>query len=516
MERTRRSHPETILIPLLALTFGGAIPEASASFTSDGSMGLPGFKAGVVMAWGDYDDDGDLDLLAAGDPGTGTYITRIYRQDPGPAFVSVDPGLPGVNRGSVAWDDEDGDGDLDILLCGDANGSPLTAVYLQTSPGVFLMKGTVLQPVTDGEAAWGDYDNDGDLDVLVSGLNAGVRYTRVYRHNPDGQYEWVTAVTLTGLSGSGVSWVDTDGDGDRDIFVNGFDGINYVSRLYRNDGNEVFVSTQDLTGVAEGKAAWGDYDVDGDLDLILTGRGPTSGSDDDALPQRVRELHPRLLQRVAGLFPVRGGVGRLRQRRAPRSDPLRLHRLDTGQHGVSQRLRVLQLPDPGRDRASPDLGGRGGVGRLRRRRPARLRDGRRDGDGIHDRVLPEHDSRLPARGSGHGAGRRGPDRRPAAVRPAPHRRYDLEPEGGACPGRQRCAVRAVHSRRSSAGRCDGKRPYCVAGAVRAGTGSVLLVGAKRGCLAAGVRVHAPSRTSVFSGPPTLAWWRRTPWTGSGK
>ena len=63
--------------------------------------------------------DGDLDLLLMGDAGT-NLITRIYRNDHG-AFTELDVGLPGMSLGSAAWGDADGDGWLDLLLAGSTN-----------------------------------------------------------------------------------------------------------------------------------------------------------------------------------------------------------------------------------------------------------------------------------------------------------------------------------------------------------------------------------------------------------
>ncbi len=72
------------------------------------------------MAWGDYDNDGDLDILIAGNtllgntPG-GLIVTKIYNNNNG-VFTDINAGLPGVTKGSVSWGDYDNDGDLDILL----------------------------------------------------------------------------------------------------------------------------------------------------------------------------------------------------------------------------------------------------------------------------------------------------------------------------------------------------------------------------------------------------------------
>src|SRR6185503_12681952 len=82
---------------------------------SDISAGLTGVYSSSV-AWGDYDNDGDLDILLSGKSSTG-YISRVYQNTSG-TFSDTSAGLTGVDSSSVAWGDYDNDGDVDILLTG--------------------------------------------------------------------------------------------------------------------------------------------------------------------------------------------------------------------------------------------------------------------------------------------------------------------------------------------------------------------------------------------------------------
>jgi len=87
--------------------------------------------------------------------------------------------LTGVYQSSVAWGDYDNDGDLDILLTGKAgSNNPVAKVYRNDS-GTFTDIGASLTGVYGGSAAWGDYDNDGDLDILLTGMNV----CKVYRND---------------------------------------------------------------------------------------------------------------------------------------------------------------------------------------------------------------------------------------------------------------------------------------------------------------------------------------------
>ncbi len=79
------------------------------------------------MAWGDYDNDGDLDILLAGYGWPGpSRTTRIYRNDGGGTFTDIGAALTAVSDCSVAWGDYDNDGDLDILLAGDTGSGLVT------------------------------------------------------------------------------------------------------------------------------------------------------------------------------------------------------------------------------------------------------------------------------------------------------------------------------------------------------------------------------------------------------
>jgi predicted nucleotidyltransferase len=131
------------------------------------------------VAWGDYDNDGDLDILLTGYGVVGGGpVAKVYRND-GPAagsgwnFVDSGAQLTGVYRSSVAWGDYDNDGDLDILLTGDSGDSPVAKVY-RNDGGVFADSGRRMTPsaLESGSVAWGDYDNDGDLDILLTGYTA--------------------------------------------------------------------------------------------------------------------------------------------------------------------------------------------------------------------------------------------------------------------------------------------------------------------------------------------------------
>ncbi len=122
-------------------------------------------------------------------------------------------------------------------------------------------------------AAWGDYDGDGDLDLYVGNeADEAHRYpSQLFRNRGDGTFEDVaTAARVSNLRyAKGAAWGDVDNDGDLDLYVSNF-GAN---RLYLNDGG-IFLDAAIRVGVTEPEresfATWFfDYDNDGDLDLYV-------------------------------------------------------------------------------------------------------------------------------------------------------------------------------------------------------------------------------------------------------
>ncbi|MEZ4616453.1 MAG: VCBS repeat-containing protein [Caldilineaceae bacterium] len=80
---------------------------------------------------------------------------------------------------------------------------------------------------------------------------------------------------FTALTKSSAAWADYDQDGDLDLLLIGSsDSANHFTKLYRNDGNHHFSEAHRcITGSAQRRGCWGDYDQDGDPDIALSGSG---------------------------------------------------------------------------------------------------------------------------------------------------------------------------------------------------------------------------------------------------
>ncbi|HUX94427.1 MAG TPA: FG-GAP-like repeat-containing protein, partial [Bacteroidales bacterium] len=235
------------------------------------------------VAWGDYDNDGDLDILLTGRNNSSLPVTIIYRNNGINVFTEQSAiSLQKISYGSVAWGDYDNDGDLDILLSGATgdypNYNPVSKIYRNDGNNLFNeQSGISLQGVYYGSIAWGDYDNDSDLDILITGATGNSPnydpISKIYRNDGGNSFNELSELTLKGVYQSSVAWGDYDNDGDLDILLSGKVSNGLFTGIYNNNGNNHFTENTniDFIDVKNCSVAWGDYDNDGDLDILLTG-----------------------------------------------------------------------------------------------------------------------------------------------------------------------------------------------------------------------------------------------------
>lgn len=205
-------------------------------------------------------------------------IERFY--DIAPALGLAEAGL----AGGVITDDFDGDGLLDILVTSWGMRDPMH-FYHNDGEGGFEDRSVTagLEGLVGGlNAMQADYDNDGDLDVLVLrgawDMDYGRRPNSLLQNDGKGRFEDVTeAAGLLSFHPTQVAaWADYDGDGWLDLFV-GNESLGteiHPSELYRNQGDGSFREQAaelglDTIGVVKG-AAWGDIDDDGRPDLYVS------------------------------------------------------------------------------------------------------------------------------------------------------------------------------------------------------------------------------------------------------
>ena len=247
---------------------------------------------GQAVCWGDFDNDGDQDLFRA----TGTSSARRLLRNNGDGTFTDITAAAGISTGglvSCAWGDYDGDGDLDLYLAVGCN--PGTNFLYRNNGNSTFTDVTAAAGVGGDsahcslDAAWSDYDNDGDLDLYVvyTELNdPSPRANQLFR-NTGGVFSDVAVSTGTNLVSASrrALWADYDNDGFPDLLV-----VNVSSRsdvLYHNNRNGTFSNVTAAAGIVESAncydEVWADLNNDGFLDIFCAGDSFTPSS----TPQRV-------------------------------------------------------------------------------------------------------------------------------------------------------------------------------------------------------------------------------------
>ncbi|MDA1028476.1 MAG: VCBS repeat-containing protein [Bacteroidetes bacterium] len=269
-------------------------------FNPFSSNAIPNVWSGAVE-WGDVDGDGDTDLLVAGAKNlTAPFnaVTQIILNEGNLVFREAGANLPGIAFGDASWGDMDGDGDLDIALTGDKGGGELYTGIFRNDDGQFVDIHAGLPPLLDGSLAWADFDVDGDLDLFVTGgkIDPGTLLGQsILFVNQNGRFERHPFPFDGILSGEAV-WGDYENDGDPDLYISGSSSPfgRGVGRLFRNENGQ-FAAEIDLVGLRNASVAFGDYNGDKDMDLVILGR------DDDGVIQ-VRFM---INQQIPELIPPR-------------------------------------------------------------------------------------------------------------------------------------------------------------------------------------------------------------------
>lgn len=249
------------------------------TFTWDTNAVLPGINLGVGV-WGDYDNDGAPDILLTGmgadAQGNDLPIARLYHNNSDGTFTwNTNAVLPQVHHATAAWGDFDNDGNLDFVLAGQSDSEGvLSRIYRNNGDGTFTDIDAGLPPVLSGSAAWGDFDGDGVPDLLLAGSSSSGAISVVFRNDGDGSFSDIQA-NLAGVIGGATVWGDFDNDGRPDILLTGLTnslaGV-ATALIYHNNGDGTFSDINaGLTGVVSGSAAWGDFNGDGRIDAVLSG-----------------------------------------------------------------------------------------------------------------------------------------------------------------------------------------------------------------------------------------------------
>jgi len=231
------------------------------------------------IAVGDIDLDNDLDVILTGRNQARTKMTSLFTNDGAGHFEKVrSPDLLTMRDSDIAVADVDNDNDLDIFITGEhpSRDYYISTLWTNDGTGLFLRDDFLpLNRLAHGATAFGDLDNDGDPDLLVTGKDfANNLHTDLYLNDGNGGF------TPSGIAPFEKSWkgtldlVDIDQDNDLDVLITGLDGqSNRISKLYLNNGNLHFtlMNNLGLPGIAESEVEFADFNGDQHLDVVMTG-----------------------------------------------------------------------------------------------------------------------------------------------------------------------------------------------------------------------------------------------------
>ena len=237
---------------------------------------------------GDFNNDNLPDIaISSGDWNLGL---SIYIQKKDGSFDDVAANLSLQNQrmaANLTGADYDNDGDLDILLLRGGWESPFRMTLLQNNGNADFSDVTVDSgletPIATQSAAWTDFDLDGDLDIYVAGeyhdRNATpINCNRLYENQGNGSFIDIAekAGVLNQAWAKGVTSGDFNNDGHPDFFVSNMNGFN---RLYRNNGDKTFTDVAAEAGVIEPVKSFScwffDFNNDGFQDIFVAGFNAT-------------------------------------------------------------------------------------------------------------------------------------------------------------------------------------------------------------------------------------------------
>ncbi len=189
-----------------------------------------GLSEGAV-SWGDYDKDGDKDVAVMGQSSSLGAVTILYQNNAG-VFENTEQNFVNVFGGDITWVDLNKDGYIDLVVSGydGVLTTPSTKVYINTIVGpsnIFIepSEGYELPQLFSTKMAWGDLDNDGDIDLAIAGQDAEDNFVFDVYFKDDTTNNYIKDDGF-GYEGNGfingdLKIVDRDLDGDNDIIYTG-------------------------------------------------------------------------------------------------------------------------------------------------------------------------------------------------------------------------------------------------------------------------------------------------------
>lgn len=243
------------------------------TFTENGAaMGLDNKSGSIDMDYGDWDSDGDLDIITL--DGNGKIHLLNNNRHSNFTDISSLVGFHNLNYSgtALAFGDYNNDGKLDIFIAGGQDGKCLLLKNNEGKNFVIDEKASEqisksLKGIKVYDVAFLDFDNDGHQDILVAGVNSDPSKSGIKLFHNDGAKGFSDVSDLLpqeALQAYHISIADFNYDGDEDIFLAGSTGIH----LLRNDGGNLNNYVQiHLTGLSYGNSRNNRLGIGGQIEL---------------------------------------------------------------------------------------------------------------------------------------------------------------------------------------------------------------------------------------------------------
>lgn len=240
------------------------------------TVGLDEFSTkSLRAAWCDYNNDGNIDLAASGIMQGSIPMLNIFRNNLAllKPLGELQLTLPEYLLSSLDWADFNNDGLADIAISGQTLADGLQAKILRcVDYTTFTDTGINFPALTYSSLACGDYNNDGKIDLLITGYDSAVQpVIKLYR-NDNGESFTDTGIIFPATGRATVSFADMNNDGWLDIAIGG--------KIYRNNKDSSFAEAITLDSGIDNSYAWADYDNDGLLDLAYSSLDDTRAQEE--------------------------------------------------------------------------------------------------------------------------------------------------------------------------------------------------------------------------------------------
>ncbi|MBC6410875.1 MAG: VCBS repeat-containing protein, partial [Ekhidna sp.] len=225
----------------------GFFKEAAKLYLNDGAGNFTEKTTGTPftevdkssIAFADVNDDGHPDVLITGEDNNDEGIAKLYLNDGAGNFTEKTAPFMGVSGGSVAFADVDGKNGPDVLITGgDGFIKEFAKLYLNDGAGNFTEKttGTPFAGVNNGSVAFADVNGNGHPDVLITGrARFNKRISKLYLNDGAGNFTEQADMRFAGVDRSSVAFADVDKDGDQDVLITGGTGTERIAKLYINN-----------------------------------------------------------------------------------------------------------------------------------------------------------------------------------------------------------------------------------------------------------------------------------------